>query len=51
VPPGLRAVEIPIEYGWRLVALYLTPRASVDEAIRRNGWRVRPVASRRGRSS
>jgi hypothetical protein len=47
VPPGLVAVEIPIEEGWRLLALYLTPRASVDEAIRRNRWRVHPVASRR----
>lgn len=46
VPPGLRAIEIPIEHGWVLLALYLTPRPSVDAAIARHGWRVHPVASR-----
>ena len=45
-PPGLVALEIPIDRGYRLVALYLTPHPAVDRAIRERGWRVRAVADR-----
>jgi len=47
-PPGLRAVEIPVSREYRLIALYLTPSARVDEAIRRYGWRVRTVVPSSG---
>jgi arabinofuranosyltransferase len=45
-PAGLRAIEIPIDRGYRLVALYLTPDATVDRLIAERGWRVREVADR-----
>lgn len=45
-PRGLKALEIPIDRGYRLVVLYLTPSAAVDRAIREHGWRVREVADR-----
>jgi hypothetical protein len=45
-PAGLRAIEIPIDRGYRLVALYLTPNATVDRLIEQRGWRVRAVADR-----
>ena len=45
-PAGLKALEIPIDRGYRLVVLYLTPSAAVDRAIREHGWRVREVADR-----
>ena len=43
-PPDLRAVEIAVGSGPRMLAYYLTPNARVDEAIRSRGWRVRDVA-------
>jgi arabinofuranosyltransferase len=45
-PEGLRAIEIPIDRGYRLVALYLTPHPAVDRLIAARGWRVREVADR-----
>jgi len=45
-PAGLKALEIPIDRGYRLVVLYLTPSPAVDRAIREHGWRVREVADR-----
>jgi arabinofuranosyltransferase len=43
-PPGMTAVEIPVNPGLRILAWYLTPNPRVDEAIRAKGWRRRDVA-------
>jgi hypothetical protein len=43
VPESARLVEIPIDRGYRLVALYLMKSEHVDSVIARQGWRVWPV--------
>jgi hypothetical protein len=43
VPQSARLVEIPIERGYRLVALYLVRSERVDSVITRQGWRTWPV--------
>ena len=43
IPDSARIVEIPIDCGYRLVALYLTPSARADSVIAARRWRVRPV--------
>ena len=43
VPGSARLVEIPIDRGYRLVALYLVKSERVDSVIARQGWRVWPV--------
>jgi uncharacterized protein YodC (DUF2158 family) len=40
VPESARFVEIPIDRGYRLVALYLVKSELVDSVIARQGWRV-----------
>jgi arabinofuranosyltransferase len=42
-PPGLVAVEIPIDHGYRLVALYLTRTPAIDRVIAARGWKVRAL--------
>ena len=44
LPSGARILEIPINDAYKLVTLYLTSSPLVDEAIRRHGWRVVPIA-------
>lgn len=39
-PQGTAVVEIPLHQERVLVVLYLTPSSEVDEAIKREGWRV-----------
>jgi hypothetical protein len=43
VPESSRLVEIPIDRGYRLVALYLVRSERVDSVITSQGWRVWPV--------
>jgi len=45
VPESARLVEIPIDRGYRLIALYLVKSERVDSVIARQGWRVWPVPS------
>jgi len=49
LPPETRLVKIPVRPGYKLLALYITPDASVDQAIDAHGWGVIPVASLAGR--
>jgi hypothetical protein len=46
-PPGARAVEIPIDRGYRLRVLELTPNATLERAIRAHGWIVRQIVAAR----
>ena len=43
VPEDARMVEIPIDHGYSLVALYLVRSEHVDSVIARRGWQTWPV--------
>ncbi|MGH7730862.1 MAG: hypothetical protein ACRENJ_06375, partial [Candidatus Eiseniibacteriota bacterium] len=44
-PPSARSlVEIPVDGGLRILALYLTPHLRVEDAIASRGWRLRRIA-------
>ena len=43
LPVGARMLEIPLDVGRAALAVYLTPNASVERAIRTRGWRVVPI--------
>jgi hypothetical protein len=43
IPEDARLVEIPIDRGYRLVALYLVRSGHVERAIAHQGWILRPV--------
>ena len=44
LPTGAKVVEIPLTPDQSLVAVYLRPDPTVDDAIVRNGWRVLPIS-------
>lgn len=46
IPDDSRLLEIPLDAGRNLLALYVVRDARVDEAIRANGWRTFPVIPR-----
>jgi len=50
IPDSAQIIEIPVDYGYRLIVLYLTPSARVDSIIAARRWRVRPVRLPTGRS-
>jgi len=47
VPERARAIEIPIERGYRLRVLELTPNATLDRAIEAGHWPVREIIAPR----
>lgn len=46
VPPGARAVEIPIDRGYRLRALELVPNVTLDRAVRTRHWITHAIIGR-----
>ena len=42
----VQVVEIPVDAGQALLAVYLTPHPEVDQHIREDGWRVVPILDR-----
>ena len=46
IPAHAKLVQIPVEGGWGILVLYLTPSPIVDEVAARDGWRVHAVSRR-----
>ncbi|NOZ01153.1 MAG: hypothetical protein GXP54_04610 [Deltaproteobacteria bacterium] len=43
LPSHAEMLEIPLKKGFKLIVVYLLRNPTVDEAIRRNGWRVHQI--------
>jgi arabinofuranosyltransferase len=46
LPPSARMVSIPIKGTYRLLALYLKPHPTIEQAIQRDGWRTMAIEAR-----
>jgi len=40
LPPGTKAIAIPVNEGYKAVILYIRPNPVIDQAIADNGWEV-----------
>lgn len=40
LPPGSKAVAIPVNAEYKVVLLYIRPSPIIDQAIADNGWEV-----------
>ena len=40
LPPGTKAIAIPVNEGYKAVILYIRPNPVIDQAIADHGWEV-----------